>query len=200
MLPPSPSATTTSRGSVSTDSISAPLTSCACGAAAKRIGKNGAQQRVLDDVAEIGLADVGAVEVERARRVSVRAFPDAHAPIGCGARLRHSLPHADVLEQLLRRARQRVDARVHVLGAPTRASARVENDHAQTVGAAARREQCRGREPDDACAGNEYGGGARHRGIFRRGAGRAPGAAAGRPCPSSGARAAPSRRAADRTP
>ena len=119
-VPPSPSATTTSRLRVSTDSISAPTDELRLRRRGQALGEHGAQQRVLDDVAEIGLADVGAVEVERARRVGVGAFPDAHAPIRRGARLRDALPHADVLEELLRRARQRIDARVHLLGAPAR--------------------------------------------------------------------------------
>ena len=77
--------------------------------------------------------------------------------------VRRRVPDADALEQLLRRARQRVDAQVHVLGAPTRRRARLEHYDAQAVGAATRREQRGRREPDDTGAGNEDGGSRAHR-------------------------------------
>ena len=70
-------------------------------------------------------------------RERVVALPHAHAPIRRGARARHALPDAELLEQLLRRARQRVDARVELV---VRASAAT----------AARRARARGRDPRSA--------------------------------------------------
>ncbi len=87
------------------------------------VGERSTQQTVFDDVPEIGLADVRAVELERRTR-GVFAFPDVHAAIRTGAPRRDGVPRPEPLEQLLRRARQGVDAQVHFARTPLRQSAR----------------------------------------------------------------------------
>ena len=139
--------------------ISAPTTSCACGAElqARRRARCAAaclRRCVLDRARRCRRCRNRA----RRRRNASGAFPHAHASIRRRARLRDALPDADLLEELLRRARQRVHARVHLVAAPAWQRPRVEHEHAQAIGAAAGREQRGRREPDDAGAGNEDGG------------------------------------------